>query len=125
MVEAWFVKTRKETAYCSAVHPNEDSSHLVLHDEHKNRSFYARSSPVVQGKMVSHICMPVAEPFKHSPEEYFSIPPSNDITDNYQVADYLWPVVSTKFIGGEAVCGSYCNLILLLIHLYSYVLPPW
>lgn len=125
VVEPWFEETRQETAYCSAVHPNEDSSNLVLHDKHENRSFYARSSPVVQGKMVSHLCMPEAEPLKCSPEEYFRIPPSNDITDNYQLADYLWPVVSTKFISGETVCGSYCILISLLIHLYSYVLPAW
>lgn len=36
VVEPWFDKTRKETAHCSAVHPNEDSSNLVLHDKHEN-----------------------------------------------------------------------------------------
>lgn len=82
VVEPWFDETMKGTAYCSAVHPNEDSSNLVLHDKHKKWSFYARSSPVVQGKMVLHLCMTEAGPLKHSPEVHFSISPSNDITDN-------------------------------------------
>lgn len=82
VVEPWFDETRKGIAYCSAVHPNEDSSNLVLHDKHKKWSFYARSSPVVQGKMALHLCMTEAEPPKHSPEVYFGISLSNDITDN-------------------------------------------
>ena len=63
----------KGTAYCPAVHPNEDSSNLVLHDKHKKWSFYARSSPVVQGKMVLHLFTTEAEMLKYSPEVHFGI----------------------------------------------------
>lgn len=64
------------------MHPNEDSSNLVLHDKHKKWSFYAKASRVVQGKMVLHLCMTEAEPRKHSPEIYYSISLSNYISDN-------------------------------------------
>lgn len=122
MVDLWCDEMRKRAAYCSAVHPNEDSSNLVLHEKHKNWSFYARSSPVVHGKMVLHICMTEAEPLKHSPVVYFGISLSNDITDKQQAI--LWPAVASKFITGEIVCGSSYILILLLILPYSCVLLP-
>lgn len=60
--------------------------------------------------------MPEAEPLKHSPEEYFSIPLSNDITDNYQLASYLWPVVSTKFY-------QWRNSLWELLHLDFFINP--
>lgn len=82
MVELWFDKTRKGAAYWSAMHSNEDSSNRVLHDKHKKWSFYARSSPVVQGKRVLHLCTTETEPLKHSPEVYFGISLSNAITYN-------------------------------------------
>lgn len=80
VVESWFNETRKGTAYCSPVQPSEDSGNLVLHDKHKKWSFYARSSPVMQGKTALHHRMIEAEPPKPSPDVYFSISLSDGIT---------------------------------------------